>query len=98
MLELRIFGPGLDVVQVLRAGQPELVLGRDADCGICLPDPERNVSRRHLAVASVLEVRRIGAHDLAAHLARRLVLSQPLECRLSHIAIAGPSGEFDLGD
>jgi len=50
MLELRIFGPGLDVVHVLRAGQPELVLGRDADCGVCLPDPQRNVSRRHLSL------------------------------------------------
>jgi predicted component of type VI protein secretion system len=49
-LELRIAGPGLDVVRSLEEGQPELVLGRDADCGICLPDPQRNVSRRHLAV------------------------------------------------
>jgi type VI secretion system FHA domain protein len=50
MLELRIFGPGLDVVRPLRAGEPELVLGRDRDCGVCLPDPQRNVSRRHLSV------------------------------------------------
>lgn len=49
-LELRITGPGLDVVRTLRAGEPELVLGRDADCGVCLPDPQRNVSRRHLSV------------------------------------------------
>ncbi|MES2786378.1 MAG: type VI secretion system-associated FHA domain protein [Pseudomonadota bacterium] len=49
-LELRIAGPGLDVVRTLQEGQPQLVLGRDADCGVCLPDPERNVSRRHLAV------------------------------------------------
>ena len=49
-LELRIAGPGLDVVRRLNAEEPELVLGRDADCGVCLPDPERNVSRRHLAV------------------------------------------------
>lgn len=49
-LELRIAGPGLDVVRKLEAGEPELVLGRDSDCGVCLPDPERNVSRRHLAV------------------------------------------------
>ncbi|WP_048440876.1 type VI secretion system-associated FHA domain protein [Caenimonas sp. SL110] len=49
-LEIHIAGPGLDVVRTLEAGQDPLVLGRDADCGICLPDPERNVSRRHLAV------------------------------------------------
>lgn len=50
MLTLRISGPGLDVVRALQAGEPELVLGRDADCGVCLPDPQRNVSRRHLSV------------------------------------------------
>ncbi len=49
-LELRIAGPGLDVARRLEEGQPELVLGRDADCGVCLPDPQRNVSRRHLAM------------------------------------------------
>jgi predicted component of type VI protein secretion system len=49
-LDLRIAGPGLDVVRRLEAGQPELVLGRDEDCGVCLPDPQRNVSRRHLSV------------------------------------------------
>jgi predicted component of type VI protein secretion system len=50
MLELRISGPGLDVIRQLHSGDPELVLGRDADCGVCLPDPQRNVSRRHLSV------------------------------------------------
>jgi predicted component of type VI protein secretion system len=50
MLELRISGPGLDVVRQLHSGDAELVLGRDADCGVCLPDPQRNVSRRHLSV------------------------------------------------
>jgi type VI secretion system FHA domain protein len=50
VLELRISGPDLDVVRKLQAGEPELVLGRDADCGVCLPDPQRNVSRRHLSV------------------------------------------------
>lgn len=49
-LELHIVGPGLDVLRVLQPGEPELALGRDADCGVCLPDPQRNVSRRHLAV------------------------------------------------
>lgn len=49
-IELRIAGPGLDVVRVLAEGEPELVLGREADCGVCLPDPERGVSRRHLSL------------------------------------------------
>ncbi|HMA07557.1 MAG TPA: FHA domain-containing protein, partial [Ramlibacter sp.] len=49
-LELRIEGPGLDVVRRLEPGQPELVLGRGSECGVCLPDPERKVSRKHLAV------------------------------------------------
>ena len=50
VLELHIAGPGLDVVRTLEPGQPELVLGRDSDCGVCLPDPQRNVSRKHLSV------------------------------------------------
>lgn len=50
VLELRIAGPGLDVSRLIQPGEAELVLGRDADCGVCLPDPQRNVSRRHLAV------------------------------------------------
>src|SRR3954447_21098527 len=50
VLELRIAGPGLDGVRRLKAGEPQLVLGRDADCAICLPDPQRNVSRRHLSL------------------------------------------------
>lgn len=49
-LELHVAGPGLDVVRRLEPGDPALILGRDADCGICLPDPERNISRRHLSV------------------------------------------------
>ncbi|RYY99123.1 MAG: type VI secretion system-associated FHA domain protein TagH [Comamonadaceae bacterium] len=49
-LDLRIAGPGLDVSRRLLPGDPALVLGRDADCTVCLPDPERNVSRRHLSV------------------------------------------------
>ncbi|QJW84733.1 FHA domain-containing protein [Ramlibacter terrae] len=49
-LDLHIAGPGLDVSRRLRSGDPALVLGRDADCTVCLPDPERNVSRRHLSV------------------------------------------------
>jgi predicted component of type VI protein secretion system len=49
-LELRIAGPGLDVVRRLGEGDEELILGRDAECDVWLPDPQRNVSRRHLAV------------------------------------------------
>ncbi len=55
-LELHIAGPGLDVLRVMRTGEPELVLGRDSDCGVCLPDPERNVSRRHLALWNEADV------------------------------------------
>lgn len=50
VIDLHIAGPGLDVVRRVEQGQPEMVLGRDADCDVCLPDPERNVSRRHLSV------------------------------------------------
>lgn len=49
-VELHISGPGMDERRVLAQGQAELVLGRDAECDFCLPDPRRNVSRRHLAV------------------------------------------------
>lgn len=49
-LDLHVAGPGLEVHRRLHPGEPPLVLGREADCAICLPDPERNVSRRHLAV------------------------------------------------
>jgi predicted component of type VI protein secretion system len=50
MLELRVVGPGLSLVRLLAPGAAPLVIGRDADCGLCLPDPERNISRRHLSV------------------------------------------------
>jgi predicted component of type VI protein secretion system len=49
-LDLHISGPGLDVYKRLASGEPALVLGRDTDCAVCLPDPERSVSRRHLSV------------------------------------------------
>src|SRR5512140_1998979 len=49
-LELRIEGTGLDVVRHLEPGQPRLVLGRGSECGVCLPDPQRRVSRKHLSV------------------------------------------------
>lgn len=51
-IELRVKGPGLDAARQLHDGQPELVVGRDATCDICLPDPKRNVSRRHLSIWS----------------------------------------------
>ncbi len=49
-LELHIVGPGLELTRLLRSGEAPLTLGRDADCSVCLPDPDRNVSRRHLSV------------------------------------------------
>lgn len=49
-LDVRIAGPGLDTTRLLLPGGPPVTLGRDADCGVCLPDPERNVSRRHVDV------------------------------------------------
>jgi predicted component of type VI protein secretion system len=49
-IALHICGPGLDVHRRLAPGEPALILGRDADCAVCLPDPGRNVSRRHLSV------------------------------------------------
>ena len=49
-LEIHIAGPGLETRRLVRAGEAELILGRDIACDINLPDPERNVSRRHVAV------------------------------------------------
>jgi predicted component of type VI protein secretion system len=49
-LEVHIAGPGLDVTRRVAPGDAELVLGRDTECDVCLPDPERTVSRRHLAL------------------------------------------------
>jgi predicted component of type VI protein secretion system len=49
-LEIHLSGPGLDVTRRIAAGDAPLVLGRDTECDICLPDPERTVSRRHLEV------------------------------------------------
>lgn len=49
-IDLHVAGPGVDVTRRLDPGEPPLVLGRDTDCSICLPDPERNISRRHLSV------------------------------------------------
>lgn len=49
-LDLHVRGPGLDLHRRIEEGAPALVLGRDTDCAVCLPDPERNISRRHLSV------------------------------------------------
>jgi len=48
-LEISVTGPGLEVRQIIDEGQ-SLLIGRDTDCDLCLPDPERTVSRQHLAV------------------------------------------------
>lgn len=49
-LEVHIAGPGLDTRRRLARGDMQLVLGRDPECDVCLPDPDRTVSRRHLAL------------------------------------------------
>ena len=49
-LEIHIAGPGLETRRLIHSGERELTLGRDIGCDINLPDPKRNVSRRHLAV------------------------------------------------
>ena len=49
-LEIHIAGPGLETRLLVHPGETELILGRDMGCDINLPDPERTVSRRHLAV------------------------------------------------
>ena len=49
-LQLHVTGPGVDVRRRLEPGDPALIIGRDTDCAICLPDPDRSVSRRHLSV------------------------------------------------
>jgi predicted component of type VI protein secretion system len=49
-LQVHVAGPGVDVTRRLAPGDPALIIGRDADCAICLPDPQRSVSRRHLSV------------------------------------------------
>ncbi|MFC5499658.1 type VI secretion system-associated FHA domain protein [Caenimonas terrae] len=54
-LEIHILGPGLEARRLVHAGDPELILGRDIACDVNLPDPERNVSRRHLAVWNVAD-------------------------------------------
>ncbi len=48
-LEISVTGPGLEIRRTLDEGQSVLI-GRDTDCDLCLPDPERTVSRQHLAI------------------------------------------------
>jgi predicted component of type VI protein secretion system len=48
-LEIQITGPGLHARHQLAEGQSVLI-GRDSDCDVCLPDPERTVSRQHLVM------------------------------------------------
>ncbi|RYX93282.1 MAG: FHA domain-containing protein [Comamonadaceae bacterium] len=48
-LELSVSGPGLQTRRLIDEGQ-SILIGRDADCDLCLPDPERTVSRQHLVV------------------------------------------------
>ncbi len=49
-LQLTLSGLGLDATYLLESGGGVVVLGRDAECTVCLPDPERNISRRHLSL------------------------------------------------
>lgn len=49
-LRVHVAGPGVDVTRRLAPGDPALIIGRDSDCGICLPDAQRSISRRHLSV------------------------------------------------
>ncbi|CAN5592350.1 hypothetical protein BH11PSE7_BH11PSE7_15510 [soil metagenome] len=48
-LEIQVTGPGLQSTHHLAEGQFVLI-GRDTDCQLCLPDPERTVSRQHLVM------------------------------------------------
>lgn len=48
-LELSVTGPGLQVKQLIDEGQ-SILIGRDTDSDLCLPDPEKTVSRQHLVV------------------------------------------------
>ena len=65
-LVLSISGAGFDASCSLAPGEPALVLGRDAECPVCLPDPLRNISRRHLSVwneADLLRFEVVSAHN-----------------------------------
>jgi type VI secretion system FHA domain protein len=49
-LTLQIDGPGYSGAVQVQVGAPEQVLGRDPVCQVCLPDPGKTISRKHLAV------------------------------------------------
>ena len=49
-IALRVIGPNFSVLYPIDPAGSETIVGRDAICHIVLPDPKRNVSRRHLAV------------------------------------------------
>lgn len=58
-LELSVTGPGLQIKRVIDEGQ-SILIGRDSDSDLCLPDPDKTVSRQHLVVwveASQLQFR-----------------------------------------
>jgi predicted component of type VI protein secretion system len=48
VFEIHVSGPGLDATRRVAKGDEPIVLGRDPECDVCLPDPERTVSRKHL--------------------------------------------------
>jgi predicted component of type VI protein secretion system len=47
--ELSINGPGLQIRRLLGEGQ-SILIGRDSDSDLCLPDPQKTVSRQHVVV------------------------------------------------
>ncbi|MBK6649159.1 MAG: FHA domain-containing protein [Betaproteobacteria bacterium] len=47
---LRVVGPNFSVLCPINPAGAEIIVGRDPSCHVVLPDPKRNVSRRHLSV------------------------------------------------
>ena len=47
---LRVVGPHFSVLCPINQAGAEIIVGRDPSCQVVLPDPKRNVSRRHLSV------------------------------------------------
>ena len=47
---LRVVGPDFSAHCLIDPAGSETIVGRDPSCHIVLPDPKRNVSRRHLAI------------------------------------------------
>ena len=109
VLELRIVGPGLDVSRRLAPGEPALILGRDADCPVCLPDPGRNVSRRHLSlwneggqlhfhVLSVVNGVEVAGHELPPGARGVLQPGEPLALAAYRIAVEEVAQEDPTAD